>query len=104
MADVGQSRRAGSGKRGCFAAARPYLGWGATAPHEDPMLLKFQTPNGPDVSTWINPEQVAGVHTQTPDVTTIYLVGGFEQRVSGRPEDVAGRIDEAQRSLRPQTA
>ena len=48
------------------------------------MLLRFPTPHAADVSTWINPEQVAGVHTQTPDVTTIYLVGGFEQRVAGR--------------------
>ena len=68
------------------------------------MLLKFQTPHAPDVSTWINPEQVAGVHTQTPEVTTIYLVGGFEQRVSGRSDDVARQIDEAQRSLRARLA
>ncbi len=65
------------------------------------MLLKFQTPHATDVATWINPEQVAGVHTQTPEVTTVYLVGGFEQRVAGRSEDVARAIDEAQRSLRP---
>ncbi len=64
------------------------------------MLLKFQTPNANDVATWINPEHVAGVHTQTPDVTTIYLVGGFEQRVAGRSEEVARRIDEAQRETR----
>ena len=64
------------------------------------MLLKFPTPNAPDLATWINPEQVAGVHTQTPDVTTIYLVGGFEQRVAGRSEDVARAIDDAQRALR----
>ncbi len=66
------------------------------------MLLKFQTPHANDVATWINPEQVAGVHTQTLDVTTIYLVGGFEQRVSGGAEDVARRIDEAQRELKGQ--
>lgn len=65
------------------------------------MLLRFQTPHAGDVATWINPEQVAGLHTQTPEVTTILLVGGFEQRVAGRPEDVARVIDEAQRSLRP---
>lgn len=64
------------------------------------MLLQFKTPHANDVTTWINPEQVAGVHTQTPEVTTVYLVGGFEQRVAGRPEDVARQIDEAQRSLR----
>ncbi len=64
------------------------------------MLLKFPTPHAPDVPTWINPEQVAGVHTQAPEVTTIYLVGGFEQRVSGRSEEVARQIDEAQRALR----
>ena len=64
------------------------------------MLLQFKTPHANDVTAWINPEQVAGVHTQTPEVTTIYLVGGFEQRVAGRPEDVARQIDEAQRSLR----
>ncbi len=63
------------------------------------MLLKFQTPHTPDVATWINPEHVAGVHTQTPEVTTIYLVGGFEQRVAGRPDEVARQIDDAQRSL-----
>ena len=61
------------------------------------MLLKFPTPQAKDVATWINPEHVAGVHTQTPDVTTIYLVGGFEQRVAGAAEEVARRIDEAQR-------
>ena len=64
------------------------------------MLLKFSTPQAADIATWINPEQVAGVHTQTPEVTTIYLVGGFEQRVAGRAEDVALAIDEAQRALR----
>lgn len=64
------------------------------------MLLKFHTPHANDVATWINPEQVAAVNTQTPDVTTLYLVGGFEQRVAGRSEDVARQIDEAQRSLR----
>ena len=61
------------------------------------MLLKFSTPHTRDVATWINPEHVAGVHTQTPDVTTIYLVGGFEQRVAGASDEVARRIDEAQR-------
>ena len=61
------------------------------------MLIKFQTPHAPGTATWINPEQVAGVHTQTPDVTTIYLVGGFEQRVAGNSDEVARRIDEAQR-------
>ena len=64
------------------------------------MLLKFQTPHANDVATWINPEHVAGVHTQTVDVTTIYLVGGFEQRVAGASEEVARRIDEAQRDAR----
>ena len=64
------------------------------------MLLKFSTPHAKDVATWINPEHVAGVHTQTPDVTTIYLVGGFEQRVAGASEEVARRIDEAQRDAR----
>ena len=64
------------------------------------MLLKFKTPHADDSATWINPEQVAGVHTQTPDVTTVYLVGGFEQRVAGCSDDVARQIDEAQRSLR----
>lgn len=68
------------------------------------MLLKFPTPLGAEVSTWINPEQVAAVHTQTPDVTTIYLVGGFEQRVAGRSDEVARAIDEAQRALRGATA
>ncbi len=63
------------------------------------MLLKFDTPHQTNGATWINPEQVAGVHTQTQDVTTIYLVGGFEQRVAGSAEAVAQRIDEAQRSL-----
>ena len=67
------------------------------------MLLKFDTPNAANVATWINPEHVAGVHTQTPEVTTVYLVGGFEQRVAGASEDVARRIDEAQRSLRGST-
>lgn len=67
------------------------------------MLLKFQTPHANDVETWINPEQVAGVHTQTPDVTTIYLVGGFEQRVAGRSDEVARQIDEAQREIRAQS-
>ena len=64
------------------------------------MLLKFSTPHAADVATWINPDHVAGVHTQTPDVTTIYLVGGFEQRVAGRSEDVARQIDAAQRAGR----
>ncbi len=64
------------------------------------MLLKFFTPHAKDVATWINPEHVAGVHTQTVDVTTIYLVGGFEQRVAGTSEEVARRIDEAQRDAK----
>ena len=64
------------------------------------MLLKFSTPHAKEVSTWINPDHVAGVHTQTPDVTTIYFVGGFEQRVAGASEEVARRIDEAQRETR----
>ena len=64
------------------------------------MLLKFSTPHAADVATWINPDHMAGVHTQTPDVTTIYLVGGFEQRVAGRSEDVARQIDAAQRTAR----
>ena len=63
------------------------------------MLLRFNTPHADDSATWINPEMVAGVHTQTADVTTVYLVGGFEQRVSGNSEEVARRIDEAQRAL-----
>ena len=67
------------------------------------MLLRFRTPHthGDEIATWINPEQVAGVHAAAPEVATIYLVGGFEQRVVGRPEDVARQIDEAQRALRP---
>ena len=67
------------------------------------MLLRFLTPHahGDEIATWINPEQVAGVHTAAPDVSTIYLVGGFEQRVTGRAEEVARQIDEAQRALRP---
>lgn len=67
------------------------------------MLLRFTTPNSNDAATWINPEHVTGVHTQTLDVTTIYLVGGFEQRVAGRSEDVARQIDEAQRRIRAGT-
>lgn len=63
------------------------------------MLLKFRIPNANDAPTWINPEHVAGVHTQTGNVTTIYLVGGFEQRVAGASEEVARLIDEAQRQL-----
>ncbi|MGI3899725.1 MAG: hypothetical protein ACRYGP_22115 [Janthinobacterium lividum] len=67
------------------------------------MLLRFDTPNSANLATWINPEHVAGVHTQAPEVTTVYLVGGFEQRVAGSSDEVARRIDEAQRSLRGPT-
>ncbi len=65
------------------------------------MLLKFKTPHTDGVATWINPEHVAGVHAAAPDVTTIYLVGGFEQRVGGRAEDVARQIDAAQQPSGP---
>lgn len=68
------------------------------------MLLRFDTPSSATGATWINPDHVAGVHTQTPDVTTIYLVGGFEQRVAGQSDEVARRIDEAQRALRDPTS
>lgn len=62
------------------------------------MLIKFKVA-GADKSVWINPDHVCGVLGSAHDVSTVYLVGGVEQRIEAAPETVAREIEAAQSTL-----
>lgn len=62
------------------------------------MLIKFKVA-GADKTVWINPEHVSGLLATSHEISTVYLVGGVEQRIDARPEDVAKAIEEAQHRL-----
>ncbi len=62
------------------------------------MLIKFKVA-GADKSVWINPEHVSGVLASALDISTVYLLGGVEQRIEAHPEDVAREIETAQIKL-----
>ena len=62
------------------------------------MLIKFKVA-GADKSVWVNPEHVSGVLASAQETTTVYLVGGVEQRIEAHPEEVAREIEDAQHRI-----